>query len=161
MERSLVLLKPDTVQRGLVGRIIQRFEDVGLKIVGMKMVWIDDDFAKKHYFDVAERHGEAILQANVEFLTMGPIVAIVFEGVGAVPIIRKLVGGTYPDSANPGTIRGDFSHHNKEWTDRDGRAIRNLVHASGSVDEAKIEIDLWFKPEELQDYKVDHEKHTF
>src|SRR5438552_309358 len=116
MERSLVLIKPDGVQRAIVGRIIQRFEDAGLKIVGLKMQWIDEVFAKKHYFDVAERHSEKVLKANVDFLTVGPVVAIVLEGVAAVQIVRKLVGTTYPDSAAPGTIRGDFSHHNKEWT---------------------------------------------
>ena len=161
LDQTLVVIKPDGVQRSLVGRILQRFEDAGLKIVAMKMAWVDEDFAADHYFDVAKRHGEIIFKANVDFITLGPVVAMVIEGVGAIGIVRKIVGSTYPDSALPGTIRGDFSHHNKEWTDKDKRAVRNLIHASSSKSDAKTEIALWFKPAEIHTYKTVHEQHTF
>ena len=159
MERSLIVVKPDGVQRSLVGRLLQRFEDAGLKMVGMKMVWIDADFAKKHYFDLAERRGEHVLNNMVDLMTEGPVVAVVLEGVEAVENVRRIVGATEPKSAAPGTIRGDFAHHSFGYTDQKGKGIRNLIHASGNVDEAKQEIALWFKDEEIHDYKTDQEKH--
>ena len=161
IERTLVLLKPDAVARGLMGRIIQRFEDAGLKIVGAKMVWMDQDFGKKHYFDVAERRGEKVLSALLDFMTAGPVLAMVIEGVNAAEIVRKMVGGTEPKAALPGTIRGDFAHHSYEHTDGKGQAIRNLVHASGNSKEADYEIKLWFKDNELHTYKTVHEIHTY
>jgi len=159
MERTLIVVKPDGVQRSLVGRVIQRFEDVGMKIVGMKMVWIDADFAKKHYFDLAERRGEHVLKNMVDLMTEGPVVAIVLEGVEAAENVRRIVGATEPKSAAPGTIRGDFAHHSYGYTDDKGKGIRNLIHASGDAKEAKQEIALWFKDEEIHDYKTDQEKH--
>jgi len=159
MERTLIVVKPDGVQRSLVGRVIQRFEDVGMKIVGMKMVWIDADFAKKHYFDLAERRGEHVLNNMVDLMTEGPVVAIVLEGVEAAENVRRIVGATEPKSAAPGTIRGDFAHHSYGYTDEKGKGIRNLIHASGDAKEAKQEIALWFKDEEIHDYKTDQEKH--
>lgn len=161
IERSLMLLKPDAVKRQLTGRIMQRFEDAGYKIIGMKMVWMDEDFGKKHYFDVAERRGEAVLKNLLNFMTEGPVVALCIEGISAVENVRKMVGSTEPKSAAPGTIRGDFAHHTYGHTDDSGKAIANLIHASGNVEEAKFELDLWFKEEELHSYKTVHEVHTF
>src|SRR5476649_2419193 len=159
MERTLIVVKPDGVQRSLVGRLLQRFEDVGFKIVGMKMVWIDADFAKKHYFDLAERRGEHVLRNMVDLMTEGPVVAVVLEGVEAVENVRRIVGATVPKSAAPGTIRGDFAHHSFAYTDAMQKGIRNLIHASGNVAEAKQEVKLWFEPREIHDYKIDQEKH--
>ena len=160
-ERSLVLIKPDGVQRGLMGRIIQRFEDVGIKIVGAKMVWIDEDFGKKHYFDIAERRGQKVLDVLLKFMTNGPVMAMCLEGISVVENVRKIVGSTEPKSALPGTIRGDFAHHSFSHTDKNDASIKNLIHASGNVDEAKFEVSLWFKPEELHSYKTVHEIHVF
>jgi nucleoside-diphosphate kinase len=159
MERTLIVVKPDGVQRSLVGRLIQRFEDVGFKIVAMKMVWIDAEFAKKHYFDLAERRGEHVLNNMVNLMTEGPVVAVVLEGVEAAENVRRIVGATEPKSAAPGTIRGDFAHHSFGYTDEKGQGIRNLIHASGDAKEAKQEIALWFKDNEIHDYKTDQEKH--
>ena len=160
IERTLILLKPDSVQRSIVGRVIQRFEDVGLKIVGMKMVWIDEDFAKKHYFDVAERHNETILNNLVKFITVGPVIAMVLEGLHSAELVRKMVGKTEPRTAQPGTIRADFAHHSYDLADSKGIAIKNIIHASSKSEEAKYEIDLWFKPEELHTYKTVHDIHV-
>ncbi|MDD5193948.1 MAG: nucleoside-diphosphate kinase, partial [Candidatus Nanoarchaeia archaeon] len=101
IQRSLVLIKPDGVQRGLSGEIIKRIEQTGLKIIAMKMFWANEDFAKTHYFDVGERHGERILKSLVNYLTEGPVIAICFEGVDAIAVIRKLAGSTYPNEALP------------------------------------------------------------
>jgi nucleoside-diphosphate kinase len=161
IQRTLVLVKPDGVQRGLVGRIIQRFEDIGLKIVGAKMFWMDENFGKKHYFDVAERRGEQVLKNLLKFMTTGPVMALCLEGVDAVEIVRKVVGSTEPKSAQPGTIRGDFSHHSYSYTDTKKESIRNVIHASGKPEEAKYEIGLWFSPDELHTYKTVHEMHVF
>ncbi len=160
-QRTLVLFKPDAVQRALVGRVLQRFEDVGLKIVGIKMKWIDKEFGKKHYFDVAQRHGEVVLQRLLNSITEGPVIAMVLEGVSAVELVRKMAGSTEPKSAIPGTIRGDFAHHSYAIADEKNVGIKNIVHASGSLEEAKYEIALWFKPDELHTYKTVHEIHTF
>jgi nucleoside-diphosphate kinase len=161
IQRTLILIKPDGVQRGLAGRVIQRFEDVGFKIVGAKMVWIDEKFGKKHYFDLAQRKGEKVLNNMLQFMTIGPVIALCLEGIDAVEIVRKMVGSTEPKSAQPGTIRGDFAHHSYNYTDSNNKAIRNLIHASGNADEAKYEIALWFKSEELHSYKTVHEIHVF
>lgn len=161
MERSLVLIKPDGVQRGLIGRIIQRFEDAGFKIVGLKMVYIDKDHAGKHYADVANRRGKRVFKQNVDFLTTGPVIAMVLEGIDAVDSIRKMVGSTEPKAAAPGTIRGDFSHQSYKWANPKNQVIKNLVHASSDAKEAKAEIDLWFEKSELHSYKTVHEIHTF
>lgn len=159
MERTLIVIKPDGVQRSLVGRITQRFEDAGLKTIGLKMIWIDADFAKKHYFDLAERRGEHVLRNMVDLMTEGPVVAMVLEGVEAVENVRRIVGGTEPKTATPGTIRGDFAHHSFKYTDENNKGIRNLIHASGNVDEAKQEIKLWFNDNEIHDYTTDQQKH--
>jgi nucleoside-diphosphate kinase len=157
-ERTLVLIKPDGVQRQISGRIIQRFEDVGLKIVGMKMLWIDKTFARKHYSAHVDKPFYAGLEAMI---TEGPVIAMVLEGLHAVTLVRKLVGGTEPKSAQPGTIRGDFAHHSYEYTDKKGKAIKNLIHASGNAEEANAEVALWFDKKELHDYKTVHESHVF
>jgi nucleoside-diphosphate kinase len=161
VQRSLVLLKPDAVQRGLMGRIIQRFEDAGLKVVGAKMVWIDKDFGKKHYFDIAERRGQKVLDVLLDFMTAGPVMALCLEGINAVENVRKIVGSTEPKSALPGTIRGDFAHHTYESADGKDSAIRNLIHASGNYEEALYEVKLWFPDEELHSYTTVHEVHVF
>ncbi|MFT4302959.1 MAG: nucleoside-diphosphate kinase [Candidatus Woesearchaeota archaeon] len=157
-ERTLVLIKPDGVQRQIVGRILQRFEDVGIKVVGMKMVWIDSEFSKKHY----AAHVEKPFYKGLEsMITEGPVVAIVLEGLHVVSLVRKMVGKTEPKSAEPGTIRGDFAHHSYEYTDAKGKAIKNLIHASGNVEEANAEIGLWFNEDEMHTYSTVHEKHVF
>lgn len=161
IQRTLVLFKPDSVQRAIVGRVLQRFEDAGFKIVGMKMRWINKDFGRKHYFDVAQRHGEKILENLLRNITEGPVIAMVLEGVSAVEQVRKMVGSTEPKSAFPGTIRGDFAQHSYALADSKGIGIKNVVHASGSLSDANYEINLWFTPEELHTYKTVHEIHTF
>ena len=161
IQRTLILLKPDAVQRQLMGRIISRVEDAGFKIVGAKMVWIDEEFGKKHYFDVAERRGEDVLKRLLGFMTNCPIMAMCIEGVDVVENIRKMVGATEPKAALPGTIRGDFAHHSYGHTDEIESPTRNLIHASGNLEEAKFEVSLWFKDEELHSYKTVHEIHTF
>ncbi len=158
IQRTLVLLKPDAVQRQLVGRIIERFEWVGLKIVGMKMVWADKEFAKKHY---AEHVGKPFYKFLEEMITEGPVVAMVLEGVDAVPVVRKIVGSTEPSKALPGTIRGDFAMHSYEHADSKKSAVKNLVHASDSEESAKREISIWFSSSELFEYSTVHEKHVF
>ena len=161
IERTLVLLKPDAVKRGLMGRVISRFEDAGLKVVGSKMVLINEEFGKKHYYDIAARRGEKVLQVLLKFMTTGPVMALCLEGVNAVENVRKLVGGTEPKSALPGTIRGDFAHVSFAYADGQNKAIENLIHASGNAEEAKQEIALWFKAEELHSYKTAQEVHVF
>jgi nucleoside-diphosphate kinase len=152
-ERTLVVLKPDAVARGLAGRIIQRFEDASLKIIGMKMREIDADFARKHYFDLEERLGPVVYCATAAFMQKGPVIAFVIEGEDAVATVRKIVGSTYPNEAQPGSIRGDFAHQSKAVAVTTGKAVANLVHASGNAEEAKYEVDLWFDAAELFDYR--------
>jgi len=162
IERTLVLIKPDGIERGLVGEIIKRFENVGMKIVGIKMMWIDKNFAKKHYTeDIEKRRGKKVREMLMEYITAGPVIAMVVEGIHAVELVRKLVGNTESRSALPGTIRGDFSHHSYTYADKKGVAIKNIVHASGSLKEAKEEIKLWFSINELHNYKTVYEKHVF
>ena len=158
MERTLVLIKPDGVQRGLVGRIVSRFEDVGLKILGMKMVWVSKEFSRKHYKELMKKHFYPWLE---DMITEGPVVAMVLEGLHAVELVRKIVGATEPRTALPGTIRGDFAQHSYAYTDIKKKSIKNLLHASGNVDEAKKEVALWFTKEELHTYKTVHEMHVF
>ena len=159
IEKTLVLVKPDGVQRGLTGEIIKRFENIGLKIVGMKMVWVDEEFATKHYSDVAERRGEKVFQMLMGLITMGPVVAMVLEGVDAVEIVRKVCGTTEPKAALPGTIRGDYAHVSFDYSDEVQEAVRNVVHASGTSAEAKVEVALWFKSEEIHEYPSVHDIH--
>lgn len=161
MEKTLVLIKSDGVKRGLAGRILQRFEDAGLKLLGMKMVRVDKEFAAKHYFDLEERKGERVFRLTTDYLTEGPVVAMVLEGVEAAENVRRIIGSTEPKSAAPGTIRGDFAHHSYSHADAVGRSIRNLIHASGNAKEAEYEVPLWFTEAELHSYESDAQKHTF
>ena len=182
--RSLVLVKPDGVIRGLVGEIIQRFEKVGLKIVGMKMVWSNMEHAQKHYPPARTEHIQGIGQRTLdtslqygidpvkvfgsadplvigkqvqewlrEYIISGPVVAIVLQGVHAIENVRMIVGNTIPSQAAPGTIRGDYSIDSPPLANARSRPVRNLIHASGNSAEAEYETALWFKPEELHDYK--------
>ena len=163
IQRSLVVLKPDTVQRGIIGEIIQRFERVGLKIVGMKMVMPGEELYYQHYEDIGQmitRRGEQAFRYNVKYMMSGPVIAIVLEGVEAVPLVRKIVGPTEPKSAEMGTIRGDYSHMSFGYSDSKGIGVPNLVHASGSLAEAKKEIALWFNEDELYNYSDLNEKFT-
>jgi nucleoside-diphosphate kinase len=161
VERTLVLLKPDAVARGLVGRLIQRFEDAGMKIVGVKMKQMDADFTRKHYFDLEERFGKSVYDVTAGFMQQGPVVALVIEGVEAVPNVRRIVGGTFPNEAPAGTIRGDFAHTSKAYTEAEHKVIANLIHASGNSTEAKVEVELWFDSDELFDYRTLAEHYTF
>lgn len=184
MERTVVLVKPDGVKRGLVGEIISRFEKVGLKIVAMKMVWVDEEMVRKHYPTTREewvkKVGEKTLEAYksygldanekigtddpkkiglkvcdwlVDYLTSGPVLAMVLEGPHAITVVRKITGTTYPDSAIPGSIRGDYSVDSTDIANDQKRSARNLVHASGNAEEAKFEEELWFHKNEIHDYK--------
>ena len=178
-ERTLVLLKPDAVQRSLVGEIISRFERVGLKIVGLKFIAPDEKRAYDHYVKnedeiraLGERSiegkkkagmdvdgedpralGEKIINGLVSFLTSGPVVAIAIEGHQAIKIVRKLVGSTEPLNSDVGTIRGDFTVDSYQIADADSRAVRNLVHASSNEFEAEYELKLWFDESELVSYR--------
>jgi nucleoside-diphosphate kinase len=162
MERTLVLLKPDCVQRCFMGRVIQRFEDAGFTIVGMKMVWADENLAGKHYGeDITKRRGAKVRSAMIKFLREGPVVAIALEGIDVIENVRKIVGGTEPKSANPGTIRGDFSHMSFKHADSVGKGVPNLIHASGNSSDAKKELKLWFKDKELHSYTTVHDLHVY
>jgi nucleoside-diphosphate kinase len=181
-ERTLVFLKPDGVQRGLIGEVIGRFERIGLKVVGLKLMRAGTDLLERHYssgedflrtlggktreaFEAAGRDvrketgtddplviGRQVRQWLIDFVTAAPVVAFVLEGTHAVSVTRKLVGDTLPFRAAPGTIRGDFSADSPTVANLQKRPVRNLVHASGSLEEAEFEIGLWFSPQELQDY---------
>ena len=162
IEQSLVLLKPDALERGLTGEIISRFERVGLKIVGMKLLQPTKTHAESHYTeDLAIRQGEHIRNAMIEMLTSGPVVAIVLEGIEAVQVIRKMIGETQPIAAAPGTIRGDYAHASfKHANAEPHRQLYNLIHGSASLEEAKTEIAVWFSPEELVQHEPLYTKHT-
>ncbi|MCK4246434.1 nucleoside-diphosphate kinase [Candidatus Bipolaricaulota bacterium] len=143
-ERTLVLCKPDTVQRQLVGRVISRLEEKGLKIVGLKMLRVDEDLARQQY----QEHVEKIFFSDlVSFITASPVVAIAAEGNNAVEVVRRLMGATNPQDAAAGTIRGDFGLN----------LTKNMVHGSDSLGSAKRELALFFSQEELQDYPLELE----
>lgn len=155
MQRTLVLIKPEGVQRHLVGKILNRFEEAGIKIIGMKQVWVDKEFAKKHYTeDIAERRGEKVREMLLDYITEGPVVAVCFEGVNVIENVRKIVGGTEPKSSPPGTIRGDFAHVSFAYADSHNLPVKNLIHASGNEEDAKNEVPLWFSEKELHSYKT-------
>lgn len=163
MERTLVVLKPDAVMRGLVGEIMTRFERVGLKIVGTKMLMPDREHFYHHYEDIGKmvtRRGQQIFDVTLEMMSEGPVIAFVLEGVEAVEVVRKMVGGTEPKAALPGTIRGDYSHISFRHADAEGIATPNIIHASGDPAEAEEEISHWFAESELYDYKTVHEHYT-
>lgn len=161
MERTLVLLKPDALERGIIGEIITRFERVGAKLVGLKLLVSAKDTAGMHYTDdLAKRRGEKVRELMIEMLTSGPIVAMVLEGVEIVEVVRKIAGTTEPKSAAPGTIRGDYAHVSFKHADEKGIGVFNLIHASGSKEEAGPEIDVWFKSEELVSHDPAYTKFT-
>jgi len=162
IERTLVLIKPDGVERAVVGEIVSRFEKVGLKIVGLKMIKIDTEKAGKHYDkdDIITRRGENVYNYLLDYVTSGPVVAIVLEGIQAIEQVRKMAGPTQPKEAAPGTIRGDYCHVSYAYCDDKGIAVRNVLHASADEKDAQREIDVWFNQEELVEYQVVHEKHT-
>ena len=163
MERTLIIFKPDAVQRALVGEILTRFERVGLKIIGSKMLKPDYDHYYHHYENIGtmvSRHGKEIFDITLEMMQQGPVIAFVLEGVDAVEIVRKLVGATEPKSAIPGTIRGDYAHVNYAQAEKKKRGVPNLIHASGDSEEAKKEITHWFKDDELFTYSRGHDVHT-
>ena len=160
-ERSLVILKPDALDRGIVGEIITRFERVGMKIVGMKLLVSEKDTAERHYTeDLAKRRGEHVRKMMIEMLTSGPIVAMALEGIDVVEVVRKMVGATEPKSAAPGTIRGDYAHVSYRFADEKKIGVFNLIHASATPEEAETEINVWFKPEELVKHKPGYTKLT-
>lgn len=163
IEQTLIVFKPDAVQRGIVGEILQRFERVGLKIIGAKMTVPNRDHYYGHYESIgklATRRGEETLNITLDMMMDGPVIAMVLEGVEAVAVVRKIVGPTEPKSADMGTIRGDYSHISFGYADSCQKGIPNLIHASGDSDEAKREIKHWFKDDELVSYKKLDEKFT-
>lgn len=163
VEKTLILLKPDAMGRGLAGEIITRFERVGLKIVGAKMVWPDKDFYMHHYEGISQmitRRGQKAFDITMDLMVQSPVLAIVLEGVHAVELVRKMVGATEPKSALPGTIRGDYAHVSFAHADAMSRGIPNLIHASGNAEEAAAELAHWFKADELFSYDSKHTHYT-
>ncbi len=183
-EQTLVIVKPDGVQRSLVGEIIKRFERIGLKLAAIKMLVPNPEFVEQHYtldpnwrrvtgektikgyeskgleppsrdpLEISQR----ILDNLKRYVTSGPVVAMVWQGAHAVQIVRKLVGGTEPLTSDVGTIRGDYVLDSYQMGDSDNRSVRNLVHASGSVEEAEMEIKHWFSDQEIVDYRLIQEQ---
>jgi nucleoside-diphosphate kinase len=179
-ERTLVIIKPDGVQRTLIGEIIKRYERAGLKLVGMKMTVPTEEHVEKHYtLDPEWRRitgektiasyikkgekpwtedplkvTEVLLTTLKKYMTSGPVIVMAWEGAHAAEVVRKITGGTEPRTSDVGTIRGDFVLDSYIMSDTDKRAVRNLVHASGSAKEAEMEIPHWFKKEELFNYKL-------
>ncbi len=163
MERTLVVLKPDAVKRGIVGEILTRLERVGLKIVAVKMLRPDYDHYFHHYETIGKmvsRRGKEIFDINLELMNEGPVVAVVLEGIEAVEIVRKMVGTTEPKAAQPGTIRGDYAHISFDFANKEQVATPNIVHASGDKEEAKAEIAHWFSESELFDYETVYQTYT-
>jgi len=148
VEKTFVMIKPDGVKRAIIGELVSRFERVGLKLIGMKMVHIDKDFAKAHYSDLVDKPFFSGLQ---DMIVSGPVVAMVWEGAKAISLVRKMVGATEPAQALPGTIRGDYAHITYARADANGGAMPNLVHASDSEKTADKEIHLWFSDSEMFD----------
>jgi nucleoside-diphosphate kinase len=183
-ERTFVAVKPDGIQRGLVGEVIRRFEQVGLKLVAMKMLVADKEHIIQHYtldpewrkvtgektiasykakglqpptedpFEVTER----LLNTLWPYMTSGPVIAMVWEGAHAQKIVKKLTGGTEPLTSDVGTIRGDYVLDSYSMSDTDKRAVRNILHCSGSLEDAEKEVSHWFKPEEIINYRLVQEE---
>jgi nucleoside-diphosphate kinase len=141
MERTLIILKPDAIQRGLVGKILTRFEEKGLQIVGMKMTIITEELAAQHY---APHKGKPFYEGLVRFMTSSPVLVLALQGKGAIEVSRKMMGATFGFKAEPGTIRGDYGVSSSF----------NLIHGSDSPEAAKAELALWFKPDELLTYDL-------
>ena len=179
-ERSLVLIKPDGVQRSLIGEIIKRYERTGLKLIALKFFIPNKEQVKNHYlvfdgwledvgrksikayknkgikppYNEPKKVGMAVLKRLQDFMTAGPVLAMIWQGNEAIGIIRKITGGTEPLSSDVGTIRGDFTIDSYSLADIDDRAIRNLVHASASIEEAEKEIKIWFNAKEIIKYRL-------
>lgn len=163
-ERTLIVFKPDAVQRGIVGEILSRFEKVGLKIVANKMLRPSYDHYFHHYENIGKmvsRRGQQAFDVTLSMMNEGPVIAFVLEGVEAVALVRKMVGATEPKSALPGTVRGDYAHMSFAHADANAVGIPNLMHASGDVAEAEQEIGHWFSDSEIfSEYATAHEKFT-
>jgi len=163
MERTLIVFKPDSVQRGIVGEVLTRFERVGLKIVGAKMLQPDYDHYHQHYEGIGTlktRKGDEIFESQLKSMLDGPVIAMVLEGVDAVETVRKMVGSTEPKSALPGTIRGDYAHVSYGAANASGKSVSNIIHASADSNEAEQEITHWFSESEMYTYEAVHEKFT-
>lgn len=145
-EKTLIILKPDAVQRGLIGKILNRFEEKGLKIVALKMIFVEKGHAHTHYSD---HKGKPFFEGLVDFITSGPVCVFILEGEDIIPIVRNMVGVTDPKKAQPGSIRHDFGM----------QVGRNLIHASDSLDSAKKEINIFFKSDEIVDWE--HSAHSW
>ena len=185
-ERTLVIIKPDGVQRALIGEIIRRYERTGLKLIALKFVMPTEEMATKHYYEVGgdewieevgrkaraayeakgmqspyktnKENGWAVLKANAKYLSAGPVVPMIWQGNQAVALVRKITGGTEPLTSDVGTIRGDLTLDSYALADLDQRSVRNLIHASGSTDEAEKEIAIWFSEDEILKYNHLHER---
>jgi len=183
MERAVVLVKPDGVKRGLIGEVLTRYERMGLKIIAMKMMWAKEDILGKHYKDEAEflrslggktlktykdygkdvhedlgttdslELGKMIRKWTIDYVGSGPLVAILFEGRHAVDNARSIAGPTMPVNAPPGTIRGDFATDSSAYANSEKRGVQNILHVSGSKEEAEFEEKLWFHESEIHTYK--------
>lgn len=163
MERTLIILKPDAVARGVVGEILSRFERVGLKIVACKMFNPDQNHYHHHYETIGAlktRRGQQAYDVTLAAMQEGPVIVCVLEGIEAVELVRKMVGTTEPKAAAPGTIRGDYAHISFTHANKHVTGMPNIIHASGSTKEAVKEIEHWFKADELFDYETAHEKFT-
>jgi len=179
-ERTLIIIKPDGVQRGLIGEVLHRVERVGFKLVGLKFEQATEEKVKAHYTidpewilktgqkalnakqkageDVAGvdplEHGETILNKLKKYMTASPVVVMVFEGAHVVEVVRKLVGSTEPKTSDVGTIRGDYVHDSYEISNIDNRSVRNVLHASSSIEDAQKEIAIWFTEDEVLEYRL-------
>ncbi|MCK4782006.1 nucleoside-diphosphate kinase [Candidatus Parcubacteria bacterium] len=185
-EKTLVLIKPDGVQRSLIGEIIKRYERTGLKLMSLKMIVPSIELATRHYYEIGgdawleevgrkaraayEKkglqspyktnmdNGQAVLKANAKYLSSGPVIAMIWQGNQAVELVRKITGGTEPLTSDIGTIRGDFTLDSYTMADMDQRSVRNLIHASGLPEEAEREIKIWFSEDEILRYNLVQDK---
>ena len=179
-ERTLVIVKPDGVQRGLIGEVIKRYEQCGLKLVAIKMLIPTKELTLKHYStdpewatktgnktfasykaqglpmpgNSPEEFAEGVRKNLMDFMSSGPVVAMVWQGMGAVAVVRKITGSTEPLTSAPGTIRGDYTIDSYTSSNVDDRAVRNIIHSSGSVEEASKEIPIWFNEKEILNYRL-------
>lgn len=163
MERTLIVFKPDAVMRGIIGEVLTRFERVGLKIVGAKMLSPDYDHYYGHYEGIGTlktRKGDDIFESQLKTMLEGPVLAMVLEGVEAVEQVRKMVGDTQPKTALPGTIRGDYAHVSYGAASAVGKGVSNIIHASADSTEAAKEISHWFSDSELYAYETVHDHLT-
>ena len=179
-EKTLVIIKPGGIQRSLIGEIIKRYERCGLKLVALKMLIPTRNIIKKHYisnpngiedkgkqvietytkhnkqapYSDPQKMGEFIFDILVKYMTSGPVIAMIWQGINAIGVVRKITGSTEPRSSDVGTIRGDLTIDSYQISDMDKRAVRNLIHASGNPQEAQTEINLWFKKDEVLSYRL-------